>query len=76
MTEIAELTSTQEEEDTTMMINVKHAASKYSKVVLVLEDTDVFVNLLGLYSDITAAKLARIFLRRGKRNKIRLIDIS
>lgn len=55
VTEIAELTSTHEETDTRMMIHVKHAASKYSKVVVVSEDTDVFVVLFGLHSDITGA---------------------
>ena len=73
--EIVELRSTHEA-DTKMMIHVKHAASKCSIVIIVLEDTNVFVILLALHRDIIGAKLTRMFLRRGKKNRIRLIDIS
>lgn len=45
------------------MVHVKHAVSKYSKVAIVSEDTNVFVNLLGIHSDIIGTKVARIFLR-------------
>ena len=76
VTEIVELRSTQEEADTRMMLHVRHATSKYSKLVVVSEDTDVFVILLGLNSEIGGAKETRIFLRRGKKNKVRLIDLS
>ena len=71
MTEITELRSTQEEADTRMMIHVKHAATSYQNVVVNSEDTDVFVILLSLHSQIPT----RILLRRGKENAVRLIDI-
>ena len=76
VTEIAELRSIQEEADTRMMIHIKHATSKFGKVIIVSEDTDVLVILLGLHSDMVNAKETRIILRRGKGNNIRLIDIS
>ena len=71
--------STQEEADTRMMIHVKHAATSYQNVVvlfhkcysIITEDTDVFVILLALHSQIPT----RILLRRGKGNAVRLIDI-
>jgi len=71
VTEITELRSTQEEADTRMMIHVKHAATSYQNVVMDSEDTDVFVNLLSLHSQIPT----RILLRRGKGNAVRLIEI-
>ena len=76
VTEIAELRSTQEEADTRVMIHINHAALKFDKVVIVSEDTDVFIILLGLHSDIIDTKQTRIILRRGKGNNIRFIDIS
>ena len=39
---------------------------------MISEDTDVFVILLGMHSEIRK----RILLRRRKKNQIRLIDIS
>ena len=53
------------------MIHVKHAAKSYQNVVVNSEDTDVFVILLSLHSQIPS----RILLRRGKGNVVRLIDI-
>ena len=47
-----------------MMIHVKHAATSYQNVVVNSEDTDVFVILLSLHSQIPT----RILLRRGKGN--------
>ena len=62
MAEITELRSMQGEADTRMMIHVKHAAASYRNVVVVSEDTDVFVILLSLHSQIPT----RILLRKGK----------
>ena len=70
--EIVELGSTQEEADTRMMIHVKHAAADYRKVLVISEDTDVFMILLSLHSQIGT----RVLLRKGKKNAVRLIDIS
>ena len=72
VTEITELRSMQEEADTRMMIHVKHAAASYRNVVVISEDTDVFVILLSFHSQIPT----RILLRKGKGNAVRLIDIS
>jgi len=62
----------QEEADTRMMIHVKHTAASYRNVVVISEDSDVFVILLSLHSQIHT----RILLRKGKGNAVRLIDIS
>ena len=70
--EMTELASTHEEADTRMMIHAKHAAASYRNVVIISEDTDVFIILLSLHTEIGT----RILLRRGKKNKMRLIDIS
>ena len=72
VTEITELRSMREETDTRMMIHVKHAAASYRNVVVISEDTDVFVILLSFHSQIPT----RILLRKGKGNAVRLIDIS
>ena len=56
------------------MVHARHAAAKYPKVVVISEDTDVFVILLGLHSGIATG--SRILLRRGEKNKVRLIDVS
>ena len=72
VTEIVELQSTHEEADIRMMIHARHAAISYQKVVIISEDTDVLVILLSLHSQIPA----RVFLRRGKKNSVRLIDIQ
>jgi len=50
VTEITELRSTHKEADTRMMIHVNHAAASYRNVVVISEDTDVFIILLSLHS--------------------------
>ena len=71
--EVEELATTgHEEADTRLVVHVKHAAANYPTVIVISEDTDVFVILLGMHSEIGT----RILLRRGKKNQIRLIDIS
>ncbi|KAG1714540.1 hypothetical protein GQR58_001134 [Nymphon striatum] len=72
VTEMTELRSTHEEADTRMMIHAKHAAVNFRTVVVISEDTDVFVILLSLHSQIGT----KVLLRRGKKNAMRLIDIS
>ena len=73
MKEIGELAATgHEEADTRLIIHAKHAAANHPTVIVISEDTDVFVILLGMHSEIRK----RILLRRRKKNQIRLIDIS
>jgi len=70
---VKELATTgHEEADTRLVIHAKHAAANHPTVIVISEDTDVFVILLGMHSEIGK----RILLRRGKKNQIRLIDIS
>jgi len=66
LTEITELRSMQEEADTRMIIHVKHAAASYRKVLVISEDSDVFIILLSLHSQIPT----RILLRKGKGNAV------
>jgi len=66
VTEITELRSMQKEADTRMMIHVKHAAASYRNVVVISEDTDVFIILLSPHSQIPT----RILLRKRKGNAV------
>jgi len=59
VTEITGFRSTQEEADTRMMIHVKQAATNYQNVIVNSEDTDVFVILLSLNSQIPTRILLR-----------------
>jgi len=71
--EVGELATTgHEEADTRLVIHAKHAAANHPTVIVISEDTDVFVILLGMHSEIGK----RILLRRGKKNQIRMVDIS
>ena len=73
MKEVGELaTIGHEETDTRLVIHVKRAAANHPTVIVISEDTDVFVILLGMHSEIGKW----ILLRIGKKNQIRLIDIS
>ena len=70
--EVPELASSQEEADTRLALHAKHATGTHSHVIVISEDTDVFVMLLALEAEIGG----HLLLRRGKKNKIRIIDIS
>lgn len=71
--EVEELATTgHEEADTRLAIHAKHAAANHPTVIVISEDTDVFVILLGIHCQIGE----QILLRRGKINQIRLIDIT
>ena len=69
---VAELTSSHEEADTRLALHAKHAAGTHSHVIVISEDTDVFVMLLAPEADIGG----HLLLRRGKKNQIRIINIS
>lgn len=64
---VPELQSTQEEADTRMLLHAKHAG----RCVIQSDDTDVFLLLLG-----HAHALEKCFLKRGTRNKCRIIDLT
>lgn len=70
--EVLELTCSQEEADTRLALHARHAASTHRHVIVISEDTDVFVILLAFRTQIGG----HLLLRRGKKNKIRIIDIS
>jgi hypothetical protein len=70
--EVTELFSTQEEADTRLALHAKHAIGTNRHVIVISDDTDVFVILLSLQPAIGQ----RLLLRRGKKNHIRLIDIQ
>ena len=74
VTEVQELASSHEEADTRLMIHTRHAAQTYPEVIVISEDTDVFVILLGVHSEMGSH--SKFILRRGKGNKIRLIDVT
>ena len=53
--EVAELTSTQEEADTRILLHTSHAATAgYRSVVIVSEDTDVLVICIAFSSQIAS----------------------
>jgi len=70
--EVGDLLCTQEEAATRMLLHAKHAVVKYSSVVLVTEDTDVFVIAVGLSTLINSS----LFIRRGTSTRVRLVDIT
>ena len=56
-----------------LLLHSKHAAtSGNGKVIIISEDTDVLVLYSGIHFEFTNS----IFLRRGKQNSIRIIDVG
>ena len=70
--EIDDLQSTQEEADTRILLHVKHAAETIPALICITEDTDVFIICLGLCQDVNS----NIFIRRGSKSSVRLVDIT
>ena len=70
--EIDDLQSTQEEADTRIVLHVKHAAETIPALICITEDTDVFIICLGLCQDVNS----NIFIRRGSKSSVRLVDIT
>ena len=71
--EVQELTSSQEEADTRLLLHAKHAAeSGMEAVVVTAEDTDVMVICLGFSSKIACP----IFQKCGTKNRTRFNDIG
>lgn len=71
--QVPELSSSQEEADTRLLLHASHAAKEgYEAVVVNSEDTDVFILLLGFSNSINT----KLYMRCGTRTRIRLIDIA
>ena len=70
--EIDDLQSTQEEGDTRILLHAKHAAETIPALICITEDPDVFIICLGLCQDVNS----NIFIRRGSKSSVRLVDIT
>ena len=70
--EIDDLQSTQEEADTRILLHAKHAAETIPALICITEDTAVFIICLGLCQDVNS----NIFIRRGSKSSVRLVDIT
>ena len=70
--EVPELVSTQEEADTRILLHAKHASNNYSAIVVVAEDTDVFILCLAFQSKINCA----MYIKCGSATRIRYIDVQ
>ena len=66
------LQSTQEEADTRILLHAKHAAETIPALICITEDTYVFIICLGLWQDV----YSNIFIIRGSKSSVRLIDIT
>ena len=70
--EIDELKTSQEEADTRILLHAKHASPDVSSVVIVAEDTDVFILSLAFHDTISC----NIFIKCGTKTRTRYIDVS
>ena len=71
--EVRELSSSQEEADTRLLLHASHSAREgYEAVIVNSEDTDVFILLLGFSSSINT----KLYVRCGTKTRTRLIDIG
>ena len=68
---VDDLTSFQEA-GTCMLLHAKHASADYEAMVIVAEDTDVFILCLAMFRQISG----KIYIHCGKKNRPRHIDIS
>ena len=66
------LQSTQEEADTRILLHAKHVAETIPALICITEDTYVFIICLGLCQDV----YSNIFIRRGYKSYVRLVDIT
>ena len=69
---IDELTTTQEEADTRMLLHAKHVSNNYKSIVIVTEDTDVFIICVAIFRQISS----NMYIQCGTKNRFRHIDIS
>ena len=71
MSEVAELASTHEEADTRILLRTKHASHDYSAIVIVAEDTNVFILYLAFQSQIDSA----MYIKCGSASRVPCIDV-
>ena len=70
---VNDLKSSQEEADTRILLHAKHASDQgYTSVIVVSEDTDVFVLLIAFAKDIPAS----LYQKRGTSTRVRYLDIG
>ena len=71
--EVNEHASSQEESDTRLLLHVTHAADhRYQSVIVVSEDTDVFILLLAFAKDIPAT----LYQKRRSKTRTQFVEIS
>ena len=70
--EIDDLQSTQEEADTLVLLHATHAAETIPALICITEGTEFFIICLGLCQDVNS----NIFIRRGSKSSVRLVDIT
>ena len=69
---VNDLKSSQEEADTRILLHAKHASDQgYTSVIVVSEDTDVFVLLIAFAKEIPAS----LYQKRGTSTRMRYMDI-
>lgn len=68
---VDDLSPTQEDADTRIMLHANHAVENYPLIICFSDDTVVFIICLALSQKINS----RLFIRRGTRTHVRLVDI-
>ena len=69
---VNDLKSSQEEADTWIVLHAKHASDQgYTSVIVVSEDTDMFVLLIAFAKEIPAS----LYQKRGTSTSVRYMDI-
>lgn len=69
---IEDLECTHEEADTRLLLHAKHAARDNATLVCVADDTDFLTIFHALSTNIRS----KIFIRRGTKSRIRLVDVK
>ena len=69
---VGDLTFSQEEADTRMLLHAKHASSDYEAMVIVSEGTYVFIICLAVFRQIPG----KIYIRCGTKNRLRQLTLA
>jgi len=69
---IHEITSNHQEADTRILLHARHASLSYEEIVVSTPDTDVFLIMLSLISDMNI----RLYMLTGTGSKRRIIDMN
>ena len=69
---IQDLTCSQEEADTRILLHAKNISQSFRRVVIHTPDTDVFMIALGVSGDVDVD----LYIKTGVQNKTRLINLS